>query len=225
MPSPPIAIPAAQKPAFDEITRLSDDAFQALLACLADGRVDAEPQELVDQTAEKMASHTALGGHILSAVVGLRMAMDRSALKLNDVAKGVADDAVKKQWVEPSGRDVLSRRITSLLSTHKVQVAAKAYSLANADAAPFIEARIITDIRPIFSDNDDGLGLSGSVIIHQLRIEVDGYEANQHSALSTSDLLKLKRVVDRALEKDRSLRETIKKSVSALTPLETSSSK
>ena len=213
----PINVPANQKAALQALAGLSDAAYEALQRCLADGRVWAEPDALLEQTSKALEPYTSLGGQILGAVVGMRSLVDRANMTAASVASGVAADAMNRGYISPDSSDVLARRLSNLLDIQSVVISAKAFALTVADAAPFADARIVSDIRPIFSGTD-ALDISGSVIIHHLHIEVGGQTDDQRAALTTSDLQKLKRVVERALEKDKRLRETLRHG--ALTPLE-----
>jgi hypothetical protein len=206
----PINVPTSQRAAIHELAALSDDAYRALGRCLAEGKIYSEPSALIEQTSKAVATHTRLGGQILGAVIGLRTVVDRASLSASDVAAGVVADSRTKNYVPPELGEVLSQRLTELLETKSIAISAKAYSLVIADAAPFNDVRIVSDIRPVFSGKDEALEFTGSIIVHHLRIEVGGDGNDQYSALTTSDLQQLKKTVDRALEKDRRLREALR---------------
>src|SRR5262249_22154010 len=88
-------------------------------------------------------------------------------------------------------------------------LSAKAFDLGTADESPFGDVRILSDIRPIFRGPESQLSLRGSIVVHHLVIEVQGASDDLYCALSTNDLLKLKRIVERALEKDKMLRSAL----------------
>ena len=216
----PLNVPQSQRPAIQELAKLTEEAYGALRKCMADGLIYSEPSALIEQTSKAVEAHTALGGQILAAVIGLRGVVDNANMSIAAVSAGVASDAQAKGYVPPASIDVLTRRLTELLNTPSVAISSKAYSLVVADAAPFSDVRIVSDVRPVFTNREDGLQFSGSVIVHMLNIEVGGDGKDQHSALTTSDLVKLRRTVDRALEKDRKLRDVLRGG--PLSPLETS---
>ena len=216
----PISVPTNQKPAIQELAKLTEDAYEALRQCLTEGRAYSEPDVLLESTSKAVETHTRLGGQILGSVVGLRSLIDRASMSPAEVAAGVASDAQAKGYVSADLADVLVRRLTELLETRTVAVSSKAFSLVIADASPFSDVRIVSDVRPIFAAKGDGMDFEGSVIVHHLHIEVGGEGENQHSALTTNDLVKLKRTVERALDKDKKLREVLRNG--PLSPLETS---
>lgn len=207
---PPISIPLAQRAAIQELAKLSDAAYTAFRACLSEGPVYSEVGALIEHTSRTVAIHTNLGGQIVAALIGLRGFMDSSNMSVTDVGMGVADDAKAKGYVSAEQTGLLSTRIIELLDIKSLALTAKAFSLITSDAAPFSDARIVSDIRPIFSGKDESLELMASVIVHHLHIEVAGEGENHHSALTTSDLMTLRRTVERALDKDRKLREALR---------------
>jgi hypothetical protein len=176
---------------------------------VSDAELREEPNALIENISKAVESHTKLGGQILGSVIGLRTLVDDSNLTPKNVADGVASDAEQKKFVPPEMLSSLAARVADLLEAPAVMVASKAYSLVVADASPFRSVRIVSDVRPIFLGKDEGLHFSGSVIIHHLQVDVSEGD-DQHSALTTADLLKLKRAVERALEKDRKLRDVLR---------------
>jgi hypothetical protein len=218
----PISVPASQRPAIKELANLSTEAYQALHQCLTESRAYAEPDALLEQTSKAVEKHTRFGGQILGTAIGLRSLMDSTNLTLGDVAAGVASDAQTIGYVPADRADVLSRRLTELLEMPAVAVTAKAYLLFTADPSPFNDVRIVSDVRPIFAGKHEGLEFTGSMIVHHLHIQVSGEGKDKHTSLTSADLLKLKRTVDRALEKDKKLREALRSG--PLSPLEMSMS-
>lgn len=206
----PIIIPPSQKAAIQELARLTPEGYGVFRQCLASSRLYTEPDAFIEQTSKGVSEHTKLGGQILVALIGLRSIMYRTNIAAGRIASGVVQDAEAKGYISREFGDVLSRRLVELLETPSVALSAKAYFLVVADAAPFSDARIISDVRPIFSDKEEALQASGSIIVHHLRIEVGREGEARYAALTTSDLLKLRQTVERALEKDRKLRETLR---------------
>jgi hypothetical protein len=205
-----ISVPASQKLAFQELAKLTDEAYLALRKCVLDGLISSEPSVFIEKTSKEVEHHTKLGGQILGTLVGLRAFIDRSSMAVGQAAAGVASDAHAKGYIPDGAVDILSHRLTELLDIPSVAISSKAYSLVAADAAPFSDVRIVSDVRPIFIGKENDFEFSGSVLVHHLIIEVEGETDNQHSSLTTSDLLKLKRTVERAIEKDNKIRGVLK---------------
>lgn len=219
MTTAPIVIPTSQRPAIQELAKLPDNAYQALRNWLVNAQMLSEPPFLVEEASKALQDQTKLGGQIVGTLIGLRSLVDRGGMAAADVASGVATDVQARSQMPPDATVSLTSRLSELLEIKSVVVASKAFSLVLADASPFTDVRIVSDVRPIFTGKDDGLEFNGSVIVHHLQVQVSEGD-DQHSAMTTADLLKLKRTVERALEKDRKLREFLRES--QLRPLEPS---
>lgn len=99
-------------------------------------------------------------------------------------------------------------RLTALLSIESFNiVAVKAKELQTESERIFVEARILTDIRPIFGNKieDDP---TASVIVHTLKIV--SHENSGHKeyffALDADDIASLKKTMERATDKVKSLK-------------------
>jgi hypothetical protein len=214
----PVNVPSHQRAAIGELASLSAEAYGAIREHLEQTGPLAEPTALIEQTSRVLVSQTRLGGQILGMVIGLRSLVDRSALAARDIADAVADDVENKQWIPQESREILKERLSELLEMKTVAISAKAFTLAVGDASPFSDVRIFSDIRPIFSGADTSLEFTGSIIVHHMVIEISGMGDDQYCALTTADLLKLKRTVERAIEKDKKLRLVLRNG--PITPLE-----
>ena len=206
----PVSVPAHQRTAIEELASLTEEAYQAIRDYLARTGPLAEPTALIEQMSKSVGDHTRLGGQVLGMVIGLRSLMDRSAMSVADVADGVANDVGEKKWISQEAKEVLKKRLSSLLDMKVIAICAKAFTLAVADESPFGDVRIVSDVRPIFSGADTQLEFTGSLIVHHLVIEVGSPGDDLYCALTTADLLKLKRTVERAIEKDKRLRSVLR---------------
>ena len=102
-----------------------------------------------------------------------------------------------------------------------LRLTSKALEVLTEEEHVFYSARIITDIRPIFSE--DATTITASVVVHNLRIHFgkDSAHKNFYVALDTSDIAKLRDVLDRADAKSVALQGLLKKfSVSYIDPEE-----
>ena len=216
----PLNVPPHQRAAIVELASLNAEAYGALRDLLEHSGPLPEPTPLVERVSKALQNQTRLGGQILGMVIGLRGLVDRSALSVNEIAESVSDDVVEtKKWIGAESTALLKQRLAELLEMKSVAISSKAFSLSVADESPFSDCRIVSDIRPLFSGADGELELTGSVIVHHLVMEVGGAADDKYVALSTSDLLKLKRTIERAVEKDRKLRKAL--TDGPIVPLET----
>jgi hypothetical protein len=99
-----------------------------------------------------------------------------------------------------------SARLERLLGAPTLQQTAKALALLHDQQQLFQDCRIITDLRPLFGDDDTEL--RATTVTHQLRISFDTPSSDPsdfYVALEASDLRKLRVAIDRALAKQASL--------------------
>jgi hypothetical protein len=92
--------------------------------------------------------------------------------------------------------------IAQLIAAPVLQTSAKAVSVLNQQERLFDEARIMSDIRPIFGD-DPTERPAGAVVVHTLSIkhQTDGRLGTINVAMDRNDLVELKSTVDRAIKK------------------------
>jgi hypothetical protein len=91
-------------------------------------------------------------------------------------------------------------------------MATKAYDLQTEGERTFCDARILTDLRPVFG-KDIASGPAGMVIIHRLKLGYHNSEGEHRTfyiALDAEDLVTLKKAIDRAELKARSLKSIVK---------------
>jgi len=103
--------------------------------------------------------------------------------------------------------------LTRFLSLDRpLGVTAKALFVAYQYPRHFHEARVLTDARPVFAGLPSEAP-SAFVINHTLQIEIheNGKDQEWFVTLSTQDLVELKTVIDRALQKGKSLKALLDK--------------
>ena len=94
-----------------------------------------------------------------------------------------------------------------LTSEPSISTTAKAIDVSNRGERVVVDSRITSDIRPVFSDTTTGPGEPlSAVLLHTLRLECTGEFQHHHFVLATSELVRLGRVVERALAKEKLLR-------------------
>lgn len=95
--------------------------------------------------------------------------------------------------------------ITGLLQSKVVQRFAKALTLRNEYERIVTDTRILTDIRPIFDDDEDEPNVEAAIVNHTLRFSYTSGDGDHeiHFALDAADLTKLTAQIERALKKDK----------------------
>lgn len=108
---------------------------------------------------------------------------------------------------------ILQSRLADVIGQIKsINIVAKAFGIFIEHCRTFSTAKILTDIRPVFTD--DAKTIQAATIIHNLVISyVEGGEKKDfHVALDTEDISELRRTVDRADIKSETTRAFVSSS-------------
>lgn len=100
---------------------------------------------------------------------------------------------------------VFEKRLVAFLSIETLILSARALDVQHEYEHVFQSARILTDLRPIF--NAAGSDLQGAIIVHNLKITyyAMGEYREAFFALDNSDLITLRKILERAETKTTSL--------------------
>jgi hypothetical protein len=123
-----------------------------------------------------------------------------------EVCRSLDETKVDALKLKPERRDIFKQRITRLLApSSSLAITARAVDVLTEHERIFTSARIITDIRSVFSDPSEKP--SAAFIVHMLNIHYrQGREKKEFFvALDSDDIAKLKEVLDRAEKKAKSL--------------------
>ena len=206
-----LAIPKSQRESFKQFISLPDDKWGSLLRALEaagptiSARALAKHVSLdVDLSAEQLRQVLVVAG-------SLYVTRDQRGVSVEEFAEAVVEEAVHEGLVasdNSAATSKLKERISRLLTLdHSLGVSAKATLLLLSHKNPLLTARIFTDIRPVFTGDEDPTPRA-AVIVHTLELvtRTDGRELSHYIALDSTDLSTLKRVIDRAIHKEASLK-------------------
>src|SRR5207253_649802 len=87
-------------------------------------------------------------------------------------------------------------------------LATKVYDLSTGDERTFCHARILTDLRPVFGPNLED-GPKAMLVVHHLKLAYHGDSDKHqefHISLDADDLETLKKIIERAETKAKSLK-------------------
>lgn len=149
----------------------------------------------------------------LAALYGQKSVRDASVQEfVEDVCDAMELLPSEELKLPHAEREEFRQKLTTLLSADVFSLVSKAYDLATEDERIYCHARILTDLRPIFGGNVED-GPRAMVVMHHLKLGFhEGSERHQefHVALDSDDLEALRKVIDRAEAKARSLKSTLK---------------
>jgi hypothetical protein len=119
--------------------------------------------------------------------------------------------------LEPSERAEFAGKLLTLLNAEIFALVAKAQDLVTEDERTFCHARILTDLRPIFGSNVED-GPKAMIAMHTLKLGFhEQGSSDDHGefyvSLDAEDLQALRKMIDRAEAKARSLQSALGRNV------------
>ncbi|MEQ8768814.1 MAG: hypothetical protein RL885_33215 [Planctomycetota bacterium] len=205
-------IPDDDVPRFEVFAQLTEQQYELLLKSISNAAPQLTHRKLISEL--KAADDADLPfDDVIPLLISLHwLRADRcipEAELAAQVSSGAeADDRFSSLNVDWS---VVQARLEKFLSLDRaLGVTARAALLSLDYPHLCLGSRIITDARPVFPLSVED-GPSAFIITHAIRLVVrdEGAPETWVAALDMDDLLRLKRDVDRAIEKEASLRSTL----------------
>jgi hypothetical protein len=153
---------------------------------------------------------------ILDALYGLYYMREYSGVMssrfIDDLIEGIHEISNRPELIDINIDSIsLKERFERLLSINSLYIIAKSARLKFDGERLYFEAKILSDIRPVFDADPENIP-SAAVITHTLKIVY--HEGNNHKefyvVLGSSDLSSLSKTVERAVLKDETLRNLLK---------------
>lgn len=211
-----LRVPDRYKSGLLKINSLSDDSFEELLSALQKCPPMVKAEDIVNLVAHEIPALSKEDlEKIVTALSSLYFVHIDSAVPVRRLASDVCD---AMQSLRGGGLKLLDSeqakfrgRLEKLLSVNSISYASKAIGLRGDFACLFCDAKILTDLRPIFAKPEE-LPV-GAVITHTLKL---GYhEGRDHKELYVSldagDISNLMEVLVRAESKASSLKAFLRK--------------
>lgn len=198
-----------------KIANLPEEEFNTLVNALAHLPPSLSIRRLLANAVSKLSPAKAEETNpILNTVFAIYQLKQPGRDAALELARGIVNAALasKEAALFAGGiGDTLKDRLVKLLSMDAtIGMASKAIDVVSEQERSFVDARILSDMRPIFGDT---LDIEASVIVHHLKIEY--HENDDHKefyvAVDDLDLEILKEAVERAQKKSASLKAMLKK--------------
>lgn len=199
-------IPEAIVPGLKALREMPPDAFDQLWIA---AELLSSPTG-IDGFAEQVEKKTVLDRQeaieVLSAVLSIMHRADLIGRPQHDFVKEV----VAALTLDEVDSRIVEHRVDVFAGHEQVQVLSKGLVLARLHDSVFLDARITSDIRPIFGENVEQ-GPSAVLLIHSLKLDIlqDGEPRSVYLAMDRGDLDTLRSVIERAIEKASALTETL----------------
>lgn len=215
-----LSIPKEDLSVFKRISELSNSQFDSLLSALGTTKPTFGRYQFAKAISTKIETIKPDDIiEILRVLLILYSMNDRIGGSPQDLASSVVQSCVElgstDKLFNKQSAATLTVRLGKLLSFDKTAaVTSKAGDVMTEHKHTFCSARILSDIRPIFSQKADSA--SAAVIIHNLQIGFHDGGTGEHEefyvALDTDDIANLKEVLKRAEKKTTVLESILKRS-------------
>jgi len=193
--------------AIDGLIRLyemNDDEFQRVHDILESVKPEMNWKSLRAQIADEDSQK------IFEAIRGLYDFRLRTNKPIGELVTEVVESAMEDETLknEISDKGKFSERLNRALLFNPLGITAKAENVMSEHQNVFVESRILTDLRPIFSEDIDE-SEPVTTIIHNLSINyfADGTMKKMVFALDSEDLDKLGEIIERAKSKEKRLKD------------------
>ncbi len=150
--------------------------------------------------------------HIVRVILSLYVLKDNENKGVDEIIDGICKALVETGDENLIPNENLENNLKRFFSLKTVGITFKAIGLLTEFDKTFVDARIITDIRPAFEDNINS-SIETGVIVHNLRIKYQkdtSLYKEFYIALDNEDLSKLKEQIIRAENKEKSIRNSLK---------------
>lgn len=202
----PFSIPARHKVALEQLIGLSSDELKLLNTAFESVQA-TDPQALVAEVSEKTGRPASSVKKLLDALVSMGMTSYLNDLDpdfFEDIATELADDS--EQRFEPA---ILADELRTLMNASSVRGLWKGSALLRLNERFLERSRIVTDIRPVFDEEQKRI--DAMTILHKLQLTYEEGDAEKliEFGMTRGHLQRLKVVVDKALSKGRLVNELI----------------
>jgi hypothetical protein len=129
-----------------------------------------------------------------------------------EVIAAMAESGIEGLPLSKENQKSFKHRLIRLFEVETLLIVAKALGVLQDNENTFCEARILTDMRPVFG-SDPGTAPNAAVIVHILKFSYhhESELKDFYIALDTADIEALRKVLDRADLKAQSLKSVLEK--------------
>jgi hypothetical protein len=206
-----LTVPNAFIPALAKLSSLPDESVGELISALNSSTPALSPKAMASRLGPMTPSIQPgdLNG-ILEALMSLSAVRYINNVPISSFLDDVCESlSAKKADVNTAA---LKSRLGQLLQTAPVALAAKASTIQREHPNVLINARILTDLRPVFGDSPESV--QAAVVFHNLKLTYMQCNESREFfvALDDQDLAMLQKTVIRAEAKSKALRTFAEKS-------------
>jgi hypothetical protein len=211
-----LQIPANQTRALQAFVQLSTDLSKTLISALNEARPALTPARLARQVAKQVNIPLPEIREILQLIGSLLIAAGASKKSkeflASSVAKTLSEEKLLGKELAEDEIEAFKNKLLNFMSLRVLEITAKATDVMLQHKNVFVDARVLTDLRPVFAEDD--LSPVAGLVIHNLEIQTytDSSPVSYFFALDSSDIRKLQTVIERSIHKEQAMRTTIDRS-------------
>ena len=201
---PSFSIPQQVVPALKKLAGASAEDFEGLLQAVAALQVHIKPEKITASLGE----HNVHGlSDIVRALTALSFSRFQAEVPRDEFVAGIIESSA----LPTDKRAILAERLKALLDIEVFRLSARAFAIQHEYEKVLRSARIVSDIRPVFTDS--ATDMEGLMIVHNLKLSYmdSGHYKEAVFAMDDEDVAMLKRVLERAETKSKTMERFISK--------------
>jgi hypothetical protein len=212
----PLQIPDEQIPKIGKIRNLSDAQVEDLIEALKSAPIEPIPDAMAKRIAKHIRSipKKDLVG-IVEVIYELYFVREFANVSqsrfLGDLIESVRESKHPDLALSANEETKFKNKIERLLNIEAINAVSKSVRLQRDGERLYCTSKILSDIRPVFKDDATARPI-GAVITHSIKLAYhEGGQVKEFFVvLDSEDLGALGEVLDRAIAKDKTLRELLK---------------
>lgn len=217
-------IPESQRDGLSIILSLSEDKVKHLTSTLEKVPKGLGPMDLSDYLSEKSVFSPKESAEVVKVLSALYRLKSTEPLVTDEVVNGISEALKETEQEDLRPRDgdwdKFKKNFKVLLSyDNTIGITFKTLALSTEYEKFYIDSNIYTDIRPAFNP-DIEKKFDAATIIHTLKLEYHTGDRHDqvHVALDSRDLVRLRKQLQRAEEKEKSIKKNFKETIDFITP-------
>jgi hypothetical protein len=203
-------VPSALKPALLMLAELPEASAIALISAVRSLKTILNPKKMAAAIRPEVPS---IAGNELESLLKALFSLSAARVTNTVSIASFLDDVCESLDLEKKGApDLLRSRLEQLLRAEPIVLASKASAIQREHSNVMLNARVLTDVRPVFGDGPEAI--RGAVITHSLKLTYihSGELEESFFALDDEDLAKLQKAIVRAEYKSKAIRLFMDKS-------------
>lgn len=200
--SPELRVPEYVQRGLKILADLTDESSEELLTVLSEEKASLSSRDMSRRVTAKIPGANRKDiRDIVETLLSMHRARQEYGMSTDTLVSDMTLDT-EGLGISESQQKQLRERLPNFLRLDLLAVTAKAFSVMGSHERVVLKTQILTDIRPVFGENDSEKP-EAAAIIHTLRITYrqDGEEMDFFAAMDTEDVHKLRDVLERADKK------------------------